>query len=181
MTIEQPTPPAAPEQPTAPKKQSVVRRIAGVIVGLVVAAGAVYAFNYFSSDAAQTKAGDCASVTGTSSKPEYATVGCDAPEANYVVGKVLGGKGESCGENYDTYTETARRGPDSTLCLMPKLQDGKCHEFSGTGMGYPVIECSASGAVKVSTVAAEADCAEGKVLAYTEPKTIYCLSDPSAQ
>lgn len=179
MTIEQPTAPAAPEQPAAPKKQSVVRRIAGVIVGLVVAAGAVYAFNYFSSDAAQTKAGDCASVTGTASKPEFSTVGCDAPEANYVVGKVLGSSGESCGDNYDQYTETARRGPDSKLCLMPKLQDGACHQFSGTTMGYPVVECSASGAVKVTTVTAEADCTEGEALAYTEPKTVYCLAPPT--
>jgi hypothetical protein len=178
MTIEQPTSPA-PEQQPAPKKPGLLKRILGVVVGLIVAAGAVYAFNYFSSDAAQTKAGDCASITGTAAKPEFSTVGCDAPEANYVVGKVLGSNTESCGENYDEYTETASRGPDSKLCLMPKLVSGKCHDISGGSMGYPVVECSASGAVQVTTVNAEAECAEGEVLAYTEPKTIYCLAPPT--
>ena len=182
MSIEQPTPqPHAPEQAQqpAPKKPGLLKRILGVVVGLVVAAGAVYAFNYFSSDAAQTKAGDCASVTGTAAKPEFSTVGCDAPEANYVVGKVLDSTAARCGDNYDEYTETARRGPDSKLCLMPKLVSGKCHDISGGTMGYPVVDCSATGAVQVTTVASEAECTEGEPLAYTEPKTVYCLAAPS--
>ncbi|GAA4295998.1 hypothetical protein ACFQV2_17130 [Actinokineospora soli] len=173
MTIEQSTP------SDAPKKPSVLRRVLGFVVALVVAGAVAYGINYFGSDAAQTKAGDCASLTGTSSDADFKTVDCGAPEANYTVGKVLSSTGESCGENYDQYTETARRGPDSKLCLVPRLESGKCHDFDSTGMGYPVIECTASNAVMVKTVASEAECADGKALAYTEPKTIYCLTAPT--
>jgi hypothetical protein len=183
MTINQPAPPPpAPEQQqgqAAPKKSSLAKRIGGVVVGLIVAAGVAYAFNYFGSDAAQTKAGDCASITGSSSKPEFTTVGCEAPEANYIIGKVLESNTESCGDNYDEYTETSSRGPDSKLCLVPKLVSGECHDVSGSGMGYPVVDCSATGALKVTTVNDEAECTEGEALAYTEPKTIYCLAPPT--
>lgn len=177
MTIEQPMPPAA----EAPKKPSVLKKILGIVVGLIVAAGVAYGINYFGSDAAQTKAGDCAAVTGTTSKPDYKTVECTAPEANYLVGKVLEGGSGSCGENYDQYSETQRRGPDSKLCLIPRLTDGECHQFSGNAMGYPVVACSTSGAVKVTKANAESECAkDSEPLVYAEPKTVYCLSDPSA-
>ncbi|GGS27499.1 MULTISPECIES: LppU/SCO3897 family protein [Actinokineospora] len=175
MTIE------TPDQSSAPtKKPSVAKRILGFVVALVVAGGVAYAVNYFSSDAAQTKAGDCASVTGTTSAPEFSTVECTAPEANYTVGKVLSSTSESCGEGYDEYTETARRGPDSKLCLAPRLVAGECHQFSGsTTMGYPKVPCSTQGALKVTEVTAEADCAEGTPLAYPEPKVVYCLTQPT--
>lgn len=166
----------------APKKPGIVKRVLGAIVGLLVVAGAFYAFNYFNSDAAQAKAGDCVSVTGTATKPEFATVACDAPEANYTVGKTLSSTSESCGDNYDEYTETARRGPDSKVCLLPNLVEGQCHDFQSSGMGYPKVDCSTSGAIKVTKVVKEsdADCGEANPLSYPEPKITFCLAEASA-
>ncbi|MEJ2855045.1 MULTISPECIES: LppU/SCO3897 family protein [unclassified Saccharothrix] len=176
-------PPGPPLPPPAPqkKKSNIAVRILTSIAGLVVAALVIYGFNYFTSDAAQTKAGDCASVTGTTTKPEYKTVACGSAEANYTVGKVLGGTGESCGsENYDQYTETARRGPDSKLCLVPIMAEGNCYQLEGSSMGYPKVDCSSSGAYKlvkkVEGSADEAACTDAAPLTYPEPKLTLCFA-----
>ncbi|MFI9815214.1 LppU/SCO3897 family protein [Saccharothrix variisporea] len=176
-----PGPPLPPPVPAQKKKPSVVVRILTSIAGLVVAALVIYGFNYFTSDAAQTKAGDCASVTGTQSKPDYKTVACGAAEANYTVGKVLGGPGESCGsDNYDQYTETRRRGPDSKLCLVPIMAEGNCYQLDGNAMGYPKVDCSSSGAYKlvkkVEGTEDEAACTDGAPLTYPEPKLTLCFA-----
>ncbi|MGW5049615.1 LppU/SCO3897 family protein [Actinokineospora sp. NPDC004072] len=174
MTVE------TPGQPTTPgKKPSVAKRVLGFVVALVVAGGVAYAINYFGSDAAQTKAGDCASVTGTASSPDFSTVDCTAPEANYTVGKVLSSTSESCGGKYDEYTESNRRGPDSKLCLVPILFDGECHQLEGSSMGYPKAPCTTPGAMKIAKIQSEDDCPDGVVLDYPEPKTLYCLKSPT--
>ncbi|MEV0680932.1 hypothetical protein AB0I60_30895 [Actinosynnema sp. NPDC050436] len=185
-------PPAPPQQhpqqqePAAPKKKSLVVRILTYVAGLVVAGLVIYGFNYFTSDAAQTKAGDCASLSGTRTKPEFKTVGCDAAEANYTVGKVLGSLSESCGgQYYDEYTETARRGPDSKLCLVPNLAEGKCYELdNSTNVGYPVVDCGKSGVAKLTNVVKGSDdesaCGDGAPIAFSEPKITYCFAPAEA-
>ncbi|MBY8852772.1 hypothetical protein K7G98_32910, partial [Saccharothrix sp. MB29] len=172
--------------PEAPKKKSVLTRIDGYYAGLDVAGLVLYGFNYFTSDAAQTKAGDCASVTGTATKPEYKTVDCGAAEANYTVGKVLDSTSASCGGDgvYDEYTETARRGPDSKLCLMPNFVEGKCYELtsSTTQMGYPPVDCGQPQVFElVKAVKGSADgsaCGDATPLVYDEPKTTFCFGEP---
>ncbi|MFD0204752.1 MULTISPECIES: LppU/SCO3897 family protein [Saccharothrix] len=172
-----------PQQiPPAPKKKGVVARILTAIIGIAVAGVVVYGINYFTSDAAQSKAGDCASVTGTSSKPEFKNVDCGSAEANYTIGKVLGSTAESCpGEYYDEYTETARRGPDSKLCLVPNLAEGKCYDLDGgTQMGYPAVDCGKSGVLKLTKLVKdsvdEAACGDATPLTYPEPKTTFCFA-----
>jgi hypothetical protein len=169
--------------PQAPKKPSVMSRILRAVLGLIVAGAVVYGINYFTSDAAQSKAGECASVTGTTSKPEFKVVDCGAAEANYTIGKVLGSTTESCNGDYDEYTESARRGPDSKLCLVPNLVEGKCYE-EGTGMGYPAVDCAKSGAVKlvklVKGAVDEAACGEATPMTFPEPKTTFCFGLPDA-
>lgn len=181
MSTEQVASPPAPEpaQQQEPKKKSIGKRILMYVVGLVVAGVAIYGINYFGSDAAQTKAGDCASITGTESSPNFKTVDCGAAEANYTVGKTIG-LNESCGEgSYDEYTETARRGPKTKLCLVPKFVEGECYDLGGTTMGYPKAACGSGEKVaKVAKVIkdAEPDCGEAQVWSVPQPKIAYCLT-----
>jgi hypothetical protein len=165
--------------PQAPKKPSVMSRILRAVLGLIVAGAVVYGINYFTSDAAQSKAGDCASVTGTTTKPEFKVVDCGAAEANYTIGKVLGSTTESCDGDYSEYTESARRGPDSKLCLVPKLVEGSCYEFAGNDMSLPTTDCAKSGAVKVvKQVSGTADgtvCVDSEPVVVPEPKLTICL------
>ncbi|MEV8438544.1 hypothetical protein AB0425_14295 [Actinosynnema sp. NPDC051121] len=173
-----------PQQiPPAPKKKGVVARILTAIIGIVVAGVVVYGINYFTSDAAQSKAGDCASLTGTTTKPDFKTVDCGSAEANYTIGKVLGSTSESCGtDGYDEYTETARRGPDSKLCLVPILAEGNCYDIDSTNtqMGYPPVDCGKSGVYKlvklVKGSADESACVDAAPLVYPEPKTTFCFA-----
>jgi len=176
----QPLPPPPPYQP---KKKGVFARIGIYIVGLVVVGVGIFAFNYFTSDAAQAKAGDCANVTGTTSEPNFKTVDCGSPEANYVIGKTLK-TSESCPgkESYDEYIETQRRGPSTKLCLMPKLEQGACYPDTKTNaMGYPKGTCK-SGEIKVTKVvtgkAEETACPSSETsgaLTFPEPATTYCI------
>ncbi|QTR05485.1 hypothetical protein J7S33_13290, partial [Saccharothrix algeriensis] len=182
-----PTPntPPAPQQhqePAAPKKKSLPVRILSAVAGLIVAGLVVYGINYFTSDAAQSKAGDCASLTGTSTKPEFKTVDCGTAEANYSIAKVLGSTGESCGGTYDEYTETARRGPDSKLCLIPVFQEGSCYELNGdlNRMGRPAVDCGQSGALKLVKHVKDSDdetaCEDNAPMAFPEPKQVFCFA-----
>lgn len=169
-----------PQQiPPAPKKKSIVTRIITAIIGIAVAGLVVYGINYFTSDAAQSKAGDCASLTGTTTSPDFKTVDCGAAEANYTIGKVLK-LNESCGGYYDEYTETARRGPDTKVCLVPIMTEGSCYELEGNQMGYPVVDCAKSGAYKLVKQVKGSDdesaCADGAPLTFPEPKLTLCFT-----
>ena len=182
MSTEPVAPAPAQEQAPAPKKTSIGKRILTYVVGLVVAGAAIYAFNYFTSDVAQAKVGDCASVTGTSSSPDYKPVDCGAAEANYVVGKT-GGTNESCGNTYDEYTQTQRRGPKTKLCLAPLLAEGKCYADNVGGVGAKAVECTGAAAFKVTKVvkdAAAPQCAQGEeVQSFPEAKLHYCVGAPA--
>ncbi|MDQ3579074.1 MAG: hypothetical protein M3443_16070 [Actinomycetota bacterium] len=86
------------------------------LIGIVVVGGGFYAYNYFTDDAVQAKAGECASITGTGSKVEYKAADCGSGEANYKIEKVL--DSGSCGEEFAEYTQTGS-GANVTLCLVP--------------------------------------------------------------
>lgn len=180
-TTESATPAPAEQQPE-PKKAGIGKRILTYIVGLIVVGGAFYAFNYFTSDVAQAKVGDCASVTGTSASPEYKQVDCAAAEANYTVGK-SGALNEACPGKYDEYTQSQRRGPKTKLCLAPLLAEGKCYDDNTAGIGAKVVECSGTAAFKVTKVvkdAAAPQCAQGEdPQSFPEAKLHYCLGAPA--
>jgi hypothetical protein len=172
-----PSPMPAPK----PKKKGIPRWLVSLIA-LVVVGGGFYAFNYFTSDVAQAKAGDCAHVTGTTTKPDYKAVPCDSADANYRVGKTMSSTTASCGgQFYDEFTQTARRGPDTKLCLIPNWIEGNCYQIKehSLDMGYPKVECSAADAVKIEKVVNKVDeaaCAKQAVPAvFPEPPTTICL------
>ncbi|GAB2873030.1 LppU/SCO3897 family protein [Lentzea nigeriaca] len=184
MSSTEPVAPApAQEQAPEPKKAGIGKRILTYIVGLIVVGAGVYAFNYFTSDVAQAKVGDCASVTGTTSSPQYKVVECGSGEANYTIGKSLG-LNESCGnDSYSELTESARRGPKTKLCIAPIFTEGKCYSDSTTNMDVKAVECSGSKLFKVNKVVKEAaapQCAEGEqALTYPELKLNYCVGLPA--
>jgi hypothetical protein len=171
-----------PQQiPPAPKKKGIVARILTAIIGLAVAGGVYYGINYLTSDAAQSKAGDCASVTGPRTSPEFKTVDCGSSEANYTIGKALE-LNQSCGsDSYEEYTETASRGPDTKLCLVPILVEGTCYDMeTATQADYKAVDCGAPGAVKVVKLVKGSDdesvCADSTPFTVPEPKTTFCLA-----
>ncbi len=98
---------------------------------------------------------------------------------------MLGSTTEKCGGGYDEYTETARRGPDSKICLVPNVVEGACYEDPATSskMGMAKTECKA-GTIKVvkkaDGVVDESLCAESSPLTYTEPKLTLCLAPGEA-
>jgi hypothetical protein len=183
MSTTESASPAPAEQQPEPKKAGIGKRILTYIVGLIVVGGAFYAFNYFTSDVAQAKVGDCASVTGPTTGPEYKVVDCTSAEATYTIGKSLG-LNENCGnDSYSEITESARRGPKTKLCIAPLFAEGKCYKPSDTMMDIKAAECSGSGVARVSKVvkdAAAPKCAEGEgLLTYPEVKLHYCLGAPA--
>ncbi|WP_436493252.1 LppU/SCO3897 family protein [Actinokineospora sp. HUAS TT18] len=181
MSTDMPAIPPAPEavEPEQKKSTSVGVKILRYVGGLAVAALLVYGFNYFTSDAAQAKAGDCAAVAGTTSKPDFKTVDCGAAEANYTIGKVLSKTSESCGGTYDEYIETGR-GPDSKLCLVPKLVEGTCYDTNtNNNMGMAVVDCGKPDAVKITKlltgVEDKAQCPDSSGITFPEPKLTICF------
>jgi len=181
MSTESAAPATAPaEQPAPKKKAGIGKRILTYIVGLIVAGVAIYGFNYFTSDVAQAKVGDCASVTGTTSSPAYKVVDCTAADATYTIGKSLS-LNEACGNDaYSELTEGARRGPKTKLCIAPLYAEGKCYSASTTSMDIKAVECAGAGVLKVTKVTKEAaapQCAEGETaLTYPEVKLNYCAA-----
>nr|WP_042196267.1 hypothetical protein [Kibdelosporangium sp. MJ126-NF4]CEL22502.1 SCH24.19c, hypothetical protein, len: 197 aa; unknown function, probable CDS suggested by positional base preference, GC frame analysis and amino acid composition. Contains proline/glutamine-rich region from residues 24-87 approx. and TTA (leucine) codon, possible target for bldA regulation, near N-terminus [Kibdelosporangium sp. MJ126-NF4]CTQ89358.1 SCH24.19c, hypothetical protein, len: 197 aa; unknown function, probable CDS sug len=170
-----------PPQAAPPRKKGIPKWVITIIV-LVVLGGGFYAFNYFTDDAAQAKSGDCAKLSGTKTKPEYGSIDCGSADATHVVGKALSSTSDKCGSNYDEYTQTQRRGPDTKLCLMPKWNEGECRKDDPTSASYPKVDCTgATGdVVKVVKVVKGSDdekqCPKETAPApFPEPKTLYCL------
>jgi len=183
-TTESASPASAPEHTQEPApKSSIGKRILTYIVGLIVVGGAFYAFNYFTSDVAQAKVGDCAVVSGPTSAPQYKVVDCASAEATYTIGQALG-LNESCAnDDYAQISESGRRGPKTKLCIAPLYAEGKCYATAAPTMDITAIDCSGAGAMKVSKVTKDAtapQCAEGQVaITYPEVKLGYCAGAPA--
>jgi hypothetical protein len=155
-----------------------------IIVRVVISLGVGTAVSS-ADDAHNTNVGDCASVTGTESKPNYEKVDCGSGKENYTVGMVIKAS-ESCPDKagYDEYYEEGTLN-NVKLCLAPVLGDGKCYNLdsAGTQMGYTAIPCTDPSAIQVKVVKDKADktaCGNADAaLAYDPLKLTYCLSKPS--
>lgn len=184
MSTELPAPPAAAEHPEPKKKKGLPKWLTGIIAAVVVAGG-VFAFQYFTDDVAQAKAGDCAKVSGTESKPEYVAVACDSADANAVVGKAMSTTSEACGgEGYLEFTQKASKGPDTKLCLVPRLEEGQCYKIDDAdSVAITKQACSADNVKVAKIVKGQVDpaqCGEGGApITYPEPASTYCL-EPGA-
>ncbi|HUQ58298.1 LppU/SCO3897 family protein [Lentzea sp.] len=190
-------PPGGPMPYGPPPKKSGAGKVIGSIVGVVVLVGAFILVRALLSGGLSgitepsAKAGDCASVTGTTISPKYKKVDCNAPEANYFIAKAMNSTTQACpSEDYAEYTESGRRSASLKLCLVEKLEEGKCYEEEMVKInmeGMKVVDCSKGGnefavqkVVKIEKVvkAATADCGEATAVSYTEPSPgiTYCVT-----
>lgn len=158
-----------------------------IIIRVVLSLGVGTAVSS-ADDAHNTNVGDCASVTGTTSKPNYEKVDCGSGKDNYQVGMVIKAS-DKCPDDggYDTYYEEGTLN-NVKLCLAPILADGKCYNLvsaSGTEMGYPAIACTDASAIQIKVVKGKADhgaCEDPDPqhsLVYDPLKLTYCMSQPS--
>ncbi|SDH00122.1 hypothetical protein SAMN05216553_114156 [Lentzea fradiae] len=189
-------PPGQPMPYGPPPKKSGAGKVIGSIVGVVVLVGAFVLVRALLSGGLSSitepsaKAGDCASVTGTTMSPKYEKVSCDAPEANYFIAKSMKSTTEACpSEDYAEYTERGRRTSSLKLCLVEKLEEGKCYEEEIVKInmdGLKPVDCSKGDnpyavqkVVKIEKFvrAATAECGEATAISYTEPAPgiTYCV------
>ncbi|NGY59357.1 hypothetical protein G7043_10520 [Lentzea sp. NEAU-D13] len=180
-----------------PKKKGGAGKIIGSIVGVVVLVGAFVVVRALISGGLSgitepsAKAGDCASVTGTTISPKYKKVDCGSTEANYFIAKAMNSTTEACpSEDYAEYTESGRRSSSLKLCLVEKLEEGKCYqeEIVKINMeGMKVVECpkapnefAVQKILKIEKVvkAATAECGEATAVSYAEPTPgiTYCVT-----
>lgn len=180
-----------------PPKKSGAGKVIGSIVTIVVLVGVgilvkvLIGGGLSAITEPSAKPGDCASVTGTTFSPKYKKVDCSAPEANYLIAKAMKSTSEACpSEDYAEYTESGRRSSSLKLCLVEKLEEGKCYQEELVKMnmeGMKVIDCSKGGnefavqkTLKVEKVvkAATAECGEATAISYAEPAPgiTYCIS-----
>ncbi len=189
MPPGQPMPyPAGP-----PPKKSAAGKIIGSIVAFVLVAGGVFVVRAIIGGVTEPSAnpGDCASVTGTTISPKYKKVDCGSSEANYFIAKAMKSTSEACpSDDYAEYTESGRRRSSLKLCLVEKLEEGKCYEEEIVKInmgGMKVVECSAGNnefavqkVIKVEKVvkAGTAECGEATAVSYAEPAPgiTYCVS-----
>ncbi|NKE62429.1 hypothetical protein FXN61_39125 [Lentzea sp. PSKA42] len=178
-----------------PKKGSAGKIIGSIIAFVLVAGGVILVKSLISGGISSisepsAKAGDCASVTGTTISPKYKKVDCGSSEANYFIAKAMNSTTEACpSEDYAEYTESGRRKSSLKLCLVEKLEEGKCYEEELVKMnmeGMKVVDCSKGNnefavqkVVKIEKVvkAATADCGDATAVSYTEPSPgiTYCV------
>lgn len=135
-----------------PPKKSAAGKIIGSIVGIVVLVGVgilvkvLVSGGLSSISEPSAKAGDCASVTGTTISPKYKKVDCNSAEANYFIAKAMKSTTEACpSDDYAEYTESGRRSSSLKLCLVEKLEEGKCYEEELVKInmeGMKVVDCS---------------------------------------
>lgn len=190
-------PPGQPMPYAQPPKKGGAGKIIGSLVGIVVLVGVGILVKVLISGGLNAitepdaKAGDCASVTGTTISPKYKKVDCGAPEANYFIAKAMKSTTEACpSEDYAEYTESGRRSSSLKLCLVEKLEEGKCYEEELVKInmeGMKVVDCSKGNnefavqkVVKIEKLvkAATADCGDATAISYTEPAPgiTYCVT-----
>ncbi len=189
-------PPGQPMPYAQPPKKGGAGKIIGSILGFVLVAVvvAVVKFGIGSGISAlsepDAKAGECASVTGSTISPKYKKVDCNAAEANYIIGKVSKSTTEACpSKDYAEYTESGRRSSSMKLCLVEKLDEGKCYQEELVKLnmdGMKPITCPATPnefavqkTLKIEKVvkAATAECGEATAFSYAEPAPgiTYCM------
>ena len=159
--------------------------VIGIIIKLVLSFGIGSAVNS-ADDAHNTAVGECATVTGTTTKPNYEKVDCASGKQNYIVGVVMT-PSQTCPDAYDEYYEEGTLN-NVKLCMAPVLDDGKCYALATTGatdMGHAAIACTDPSAIQVKVVKDKTDVSGCKdpdprdAMIYQPLKLVYCLSQPS--
>jgi hypothetical protein len=188
-----PPPPGPPMPYAQPPKKSGAGKVIGSILAFVLVAGGIFLVRTLINTTGEpsAKPGDCASVTGTTINPNYKKVDCGASEANYIIAKAMKDTKQACpSDDYAEYEQSGGRRESLKLCLVEKLEEGKCYEEELVKIsmgGMKAVDCSKGNnefavqkVVKIEKVvkAATADCGEATAVSYNEPSPgiTYCVS-----
>ncbi|MFC0430253.1 hypothetical protein [Kutzneria buriramensis] len=190
----QPFPQAPLTAPVKKKRGRLVAILTGVgvvVIGLIVKVALSFGLSTAvtsADDAHNTAVGECATVSGTTTKPNYEKVDCASGKQNYVVGIVLKSTDECpTDKGYDEYYEEGTLN-NVKLCIAPVFEDGKCYDLvttGGTTMGHPAIPCTDPNAIKIKVVkdkASASACTDPDpthAIVYDPLKLTYCMSQPS--
>ncbi|MBF6227921.1 LppU/SCO3897 family protein [Nocardia abscessus] len=152
-----------------------------VVIGLLV----VGARTVFRSDGEKIEIGQCAKLSGTTVKAEFATKECSDAEANYVVAQRLDGANTDCPtKDYASYYQTGSN--DYTLCLRLNVKEGDCIDGGFLGASTKVA-CGSTADFKIGRIvrgtadksACGAKATENDTIVYPKPDPItLCLVSP---
>ncbi|MGY2119870.1 LppU/SCO3897 family protein [Nocardia gipuzkoensis] len=152
-----------------------------VVLGLLV----VGARTVFRSDGEKIEIGQCAKLSGTTVKAEFATKECSDAEANYVVAQRLDGANAECPtKDYASYYQTGTN--DYTLCLRLNVKEGDCIDGGFLGASTKVA-CGSTADFKIGRIvrgtadksACGAKATENDTIVYPKPDPItLCLVSP---
>ncbi|WP_157172180.1 LppU/SCO3897 family protein [Nocardia pneumoniae] len=178
-------PPGAPPQQNRGGGSGIGKILVGlgalVVVGLLIVGGRTF----LRSDGEKIEIGQCAKLSGTTIKAEFATKDCSDPEANYVVAQRLDGSNADCPtKDYASYYQTG--GDEYTLCLRLNVKEGDCIDGGFLGASTKVA-CGASADFKIGrivrgtadTSACGSKATENDTIVYPKPEPItLCLVPP---
>ena len=148
--------------------KSLITKLIGVGVAIVIAVVASFIFSKGSEKVAEAKApkvGTCVNMTGSTIKADHKEIDCDDALASY---EVVSDKG-SCDEvelNYTISLGTSKEGNVADLCLAVKAKVGDCFDPGTVTTPVSKVACAEAKAgstiVKVSSTGKAGDsCANG--------------------
>ncbi|MEV6321580.1 hypothetical protein AB0M45_10330 [Nocardia sp. NPDC051787] len=152
-----------------------------VVIGLLIVGGRTV----LRSDGEKIEIGQCAKLSGTTVKAEFAIKDCSDSEANYVVAQRLDDSNAECPtKDYASYYQTG--GDEYTLCLRLNVKEGDCIDGGFLGASTKVA-CGAAADFKIGRVvrgtadvsACGSKATENDTIVYPKPEPItLCLVPP---
>ncbi|MEU2032121.1 LppU/SCO3897 family protein [Nocardia amamiensis] len=152
-----------------------------VVIGLLIVGGRTV----LRSDGEKIEIGQCAKLSGSTVKAEFAIKECSDSEANYVVAQRLDGSNADCPtKDYASYYQTG--GDEYTLCLRLNVKEGDCIDGGFLGASTKVA-CGASADFKIGRIvrgtadvsACGSKATENDTIVYPKPEPItLCLVPP---
>ncbi|WP_280405260.1 LppU/SCO3897 family protein [Nocardia brasiliensis] len=166
-------PPPGPPPRSGGKAKAII--ITVVILGVIAVVALVVSVGR--PDGKKVAVGECAKLSGTTYKAEFAIKECSDPEANYVVAQRIDGSNKNCeNQDYASYYETGRNG--YTLCLRLNVKEGDCIK-SGTLAASTKVACSSAADYKIGRIVRGSADKSACGPKYTEDSTIvYPKPDP---
>ncbi|WP_159080144.1 LppU/SCO3897 family protein [Nocardia suismassiliense] len=178
-------PPGPP--PQRPRGRSGLSKVIAFITVFVVAGLVVFGIRtVLAADGDKVDVGECAKLSGSTYKAEFATKNCSDAEANYVVAQRIDGADKDCPtKQYASYYQTGRNG--YTLCLRLNVKEGDCIE-SGVLSASTKVACTSTADFKIGRIirgsadksACGATSTEDEAIVYPKPDPLtLCLVSPT--
>ncbi|WP_052689025.1 LppU/SCO3897 family protein [Williamsia herbipolensis] len=173
----------APPKKSRKKLFAIIGGVVVLLLVVVVIIGVVASKDTI-TDINDAKAGDCITVSGSSTAAKPKTVDCGSDTFNFVVAEKIDGGANCANEQYSQLTQEDK----GKLCLVPNMQVDKCYQLAGPGgsiTDFTEVECGAEpaeGGAQVVTVknredATEIDCTDGIPITFEKPTPLgYCLA-----